>query len=57
MRRSELEKLTTVSVGGRLYVAIDEVLEALKAKAADAKEAAEPVRSVPRLPETPAEKG
>lgn len=49
MRRSELEKLTTVSVRSRLYVAVDEVLELLKAKETEAKADAEPdAPAVPR---------
>ena len=47
MRRSELEKLTTVSVRGELYVKVDDVLEALKAKDAEAKAAAEPKADKP----------
>lgn len=51
MRRSEIEKLTTVSVRGELYVKVDELLAALKAKEDEAKAAekpAEPARAVPR---------
>jgi hypothetical protein len=51
MRRSELEKLTTVSVRGELYVKVDEVVEALKAEKAEAEAASAETkteRSVPR---------
>lgn len=45
MRRSELEKLPTVSVKSKLYVEIDALLEALKAKEAEAQTEA---RALPR---------
>jgi hypothetical protein len=54
MRRSELEKLTTVSVRGELYVKVDEVVEALKAEKAEAEAASAETttrRAVPRAVE------
>ena len=60
IRRSEIEKLNTVSVGGYLYVRVDDVLEAIKAKEAEAKAEAsaetEPARALPRQAEKPADK-
>lgn len=48
MRRSELEKLKTVSVRGELYVLIDDVVALAKAKDEEARAAEVAAPSVPR---------
>jgi bifunctional N-acetylglucosamine-1-phosphate-uridyltransferase/glucosamine-1-phosphate-acetyltransferase GlmU-like protein len=48
MRRSELEKLKTVSVRGELYVLIDDVVALAKAKDEEAKATEAEAPSVPR---------
>jgi hypothetical protein len=58
LRRNEIEKLPSVSVGGKQYVQVEALLEAQKAKEAEATEAeTQTRRAVPRAVESDAEKG